>query len=632
MSSHSSGTGTNQASGAGASGADPTLHAKMKMFAERQIANELMMTHFAAGVCGIIALVTMLHLTRRFYVRTLRGEGGAKPTPFWAEPLVSVSRIAHSGLLKRLTPFPSISHALLVATYLGINVACSVTDIKLTSYAAYANRAGWLASANLIVVIFLALKHTPLAPLSTVSYERLNPLHQLAGFLTILLTILHAILYTVYFMLDGRSSKLREPSDVSGIVAGFAMVLMGAVPLLLKKSRYEVFYVAHITTFVALIFTTAFHQPKTAKKVAIVTAVAGAMWAADRLMRCVRMGINAVNNEVELHPLPDGGTRLLLKKAPARTRAGKHCFLWIPIVRRFQTHPFSVVAVTPAGGAEFVIHSRNGFTKALHEYAMANPGTSIRAAADGAYGAFPDPGVEGFDKVVLIAGGSGGSFAFGVAGELLREMEKEQQAAEREGREARKTEVDFVWAVRGRENLSWFTEHLRLLKSHSHAPNVSVSLHVTRHPHSAFPESDESDSTTSVPAFQFSEKAPECRSIDLAVPTSSLSSQTEASAPIDEDKELGLPLDRMVTGSSEEEGRGRRGDGDSQHEGHPLRNGRPDVGAIIEAAIASLSAEKRLLVTACGPEELMRVVRATASRGIKRQGPGVSVHCETFGW
>ena len=48
-----------------------------------------------------------------------------------------------------------------------------------------------LATANIAFLFFLALKNTPLGILTSWTYERLNVLHQVAGYITVLLSVLH---------------------------------------------------------------------------------------------------------------------------------------------------------------------------------------------------------------------------------------------------------------------------------------------------------------------------------------------------------------------------------------------------------------------------------------------------------
>ena len=84
---------------------------------------------------------------------------------------------------------------------------------------------------------------------------------------------------------------------------------------------------------------------------------------------------------------------------------------------------------------EFVVSARAGFTKALFEAACEKPGRQMRAGVEGAYGCVPD--VSRYDTVVLMAGGSGATFAFALAVEWARKND-----AESKGR------LVLVWSVR----------------------------------------------------------------------------------------------------------------------------------------------------------------------------------------
>lgn len=65
---------------------------------------------------------------------------------------------------------------------------------------------------------------------------------------------------------------------------------------------------------------------------------------------------------------------------------------------------------------------------------------------------------------------------------------------------------------------------------------------------------------------------------------------------------------------------------------HAVKAGRPDTPSLIREAVASTPRNQRVLVAACGPDGLMRVVRDTTARLIVGDGPGVELHCEQFGW
>lgn len=281
-------------------------------------------------------------------------------------------------------------------------------------------------------MVFLALKNTPLAFLSAYSYERLNGLHQIAGYTSFIYLVLHAAMYTHYFLAGDRPEMLQTPSSIAGIVAGFAFLGLLVSAVVIRRIWYEAFYVSHIIFFIVALICAAYHQPHLEDGLIIIFALIAAMWGADRLLRASRMWYRAVNNEAILEPLPNGGTKITLAKRPHGVVPGKHCFLWIPKIRLLEAHPFTVVASEPM---EFVVNSYDGFTRDLRKYALAHPGVRLRASVDGPYGTFPDP-ME-YDKVVLIAGGSGASFTFGLAVNLLERM----------GPESLKN-ITFIWAVR----------------------------------------------------------------------------------------------------------------------------------------------------------------------------------------
>lgn len=292
-----------------------------------------------------------------------------------------------------------------------------------------------MLTANFCVVIFLALKNTPLAVLSAYSYERLNGLHQIAGYTTFVYLVLHASMYSHYFISDGRISVLQKDSVVAGIVAGFAFLGVVLSAAVVRHIWYEAFYVMHIVFFMTALVGSALHQPDLAEDgILAAFAVIAGIWGADRLVRGTRMLSRAVNNYAVVNPLPDGGTKITLAKRPSGAVAGKHCFVWIPQIRLFESHPFTIASAA-AAPLEFVVNAHDGFTRDLHRYAADNPGARLLASCDGPYGTFPDPML--FDKVVLIAGGSGATFTFGLAVNMLEHI----------GPESTK-DIVFIWAVK----------------------------------------------------------------------------------------------------------------------------------------------------------------------------------------
>lgn len=290
-----------------------------------------------------------------------------------------------------------------------------------------------MTSCNVGLIIFLSLKNTPLAFLTAYSYERLRILHSVAGFTTIIYMAIHAIVYTSALAEEDHLEELIEKNQIMGIVAGLSMIIILVSVLFLRRMRYEVFYIIHVVFAMLVVITAAMHRPAVSKRAVLIMIVAGALWMSDRILRLGRLLWFSYGNNVTVTPLPQGGMRLTLRRSSWRAVPGSHVFLWIPSIRAAETHPFTVVSTNPI---ELVVKAHDGFTRDLLAYAEKNPGAALRASIDGPYGTLPN--FMNFDRVVLVAGGSGASFTFGVALNIARRFSPQ----------ATRPIIDFIWVVR----------------------------------------------------------------------------------------------------------------------------------------------------------------------------------------
>lgn len=217
-----------------------------------------------------------------------------------------------------------------------------------------------VAASNIAFITFLSLKNTPLGFLTGYSYERLN-VHQVAGYCTITWSMLHAVVYVAAWSKTNSLPNLLEKSQVMGIISGFAMLAILGTALLLRKLRYEVFYIVHIIMFMLiLIIVVGMHRPDLSRKTLVIILFAASIWVFDRVLRFLRISLLSLGNTATVTPLPFGGTRIMLRRSPGCATPGSHCFLWIPGIRMAETHPFTVVS---NNSLEFVIAACDGFTR-----------------------------------------------------------------------------------------------------------------------------------------------------------------------------------------------------------------------------------------------------------------------------
>lgn len=567
-------------------------------FEERQERNVEILVDYAASLSALIGVFILAHCLRFIFVRS----GWSRSRNPILLPFIATTRIARKIFVRNLPGFTSVGHAVVVTIYAALNILFSFYRIDYSKPTDLCSRFGWMATGNMVLVVFLALKNTPLAILTAYSYERLNVLHRIAGYTTMVYAILHSSIYCSYFIKNGLISILHEEVVTAGIVLGFSLLFSVGAATILRRFNYELFYIIHVVLFMVIVVALGLHRPSfEPDKGLYATVFLGALWFSDRLIRFCRLVYNSFNNEAYIHALPDGGTRIVLKKPLLRARPGKHCYVWLPKIRTFETHPFTIVASSPM---ELIVNTYSGFTRDLHKYALKNPGATLKVSVEGPYGTDPDP--LDFDKVVLVAGGSGATYTFGIAADMLERMGENS-----------KQQIDFIWAVKGQDNLTWFSEHINNLRTHFHASKVALKVHVTRL--TPTPPTNRNDSTARTSASSSDlgpsalEKGPGVSAISAA--------PSSAATPYQSDK-------------------------DEKHaEGHvempssapslvdlPVKHGRPDTETEIRTAIQSLSSDQRVLIAACGPEVLTKVVRDVTASCISVNGPAVEVHCEQFGW
>ncbi|UPK94885.1 hypothetical protein LCI18_005820 [Fusarium solani-melongenae] len=535
----------------------------MAIFAARAERDYDAMRLYAGVLAGLMGLFIVFH-----FLSLLR-------RPLKLGPSASLRRLVSA----KAPGVPSLGHGTLLLAYLGLNVGFIFvyTDTSfLPLRNVVAARTGWLAVANIVLTVFFSLKNTPLGYLTGVSYERLNILHRISGLTTFLLVVVHAASYSSIFLDQQNAARLRVREEIFGIVAGFSLLTVVMAALTLQRRRYELFYVLHVIFFIVSLVFISLHHPTAAERVIIAMGLAAGMWFLDRLVRASRLVYHGINNTATLQPLLNGGTRVILNKKLLGANPGEHAFLWIPGIRRFETHPFTIASAQPL---EFVVASQDGFTRDLHQYALKNPGAILRASVEGPYGQIPDP--ARYDKVVIFAGGSGGSFAFGSALRLLQASEG-----------SNKTDATLVWSMRNSALLEWFSAHLRDV---SHSPGFKTSIHIT------------------------GEKEVEKLSNRSGLGTA-------------DGSEGALVLEDSLGDESAIELSSMAGDQPSYIHGASVHYQRPNVNDFVAQAVDGMASGQRVLVIACGPTGLLNEVRSAATSRMVPGGPHVSLHCEQFGW
>ncbi|BEJ09772.1 hypothetical protein CcaverHIS641_0606870 [Cutaneotrichosporon cavernicola] len=276
-------------------------------------------------------------------------------------------------------------------------------DQQLARYVA--DRTGVMSFYNLPLLFLLAGRNDVLLWLTGWSYA-----------------IVHSVAYT-WLEKDSLVELFAENPWRSGVVATIVMALM--LPLAVRPLReraYEVFLAIHIVFSIVLLvllflhvhnFGTGYH--------AYLWSCIG-VWAFDRAARATRVLFLTPTlkpNALALLPNTQGFVRLAVRTQRALAPVpGTYFFLHLPSVSPLANHPFTLASWrrTAAGGTElhFLCKPRGGSTSLLRasvERTLANAipqelgALKLPVLLEGPYGVSHN--LNGFDRVLLVAGGSG---------------------------------------------------------------------------------------------------------------------------------------------------------------------------------------------------------------------------------
>ncbi|KAJ7150049.1 ferric reductase NAD binding domain-containing protein [Mycena crocata] len=194
-------------------------------------------------------------------------------------------------------------------------------------------------------------------------------------------------------------------------------------------------------------------------------------------------------------PLPAHTT----SKASSRLRwtPGQHVFLRIAglgPLRALSSHPFTIASVHADGRALLVVRVHGGITAALaarvdrwEKGRLGSDGEGkggvgkgedgeevgwrTRVVVDGPYGGVHVP-LARYDRVVMLAGGSGATFTLPLLTDLTETLSKNETPGACKN-------VEFVVAVRDRESYAWMADAVHAASSLIPAGCLTTRVHVT---------------------------------------------------------------------------------------------------------------------------------------------------------
>ena len=369
-------------------------------------------------------------------------------------------------------------------------------------------RTGFIASAQLPLVVLLAGKNNIIGLISGVGYEKLNWLHRwVARILFLNVTIHMGFWFTDWARYDYIKVKLKTDAITQRGFAAWCIllwiVLSSMAPI--RRWNYEFFVVQHIVTFAGFLAAVYLHLPAEVK---VYIWIPIGLVVFDRFVRTAwtlytnlsifhprtgRGGI--ISCTATLQPLGAGATRITISNPPISWRAGQHVFLSCHSVAPLQSHPFTIVSLPEDGRMDFLVKRKAGSTKRFFAQAEkhrnlpvslnnANTHVGISAIIDGPYGRIRP--LQQFDSACFIAGGSGSTFTMPLMRDIIATWKGTKSSRWAAPKGAATRYVRFIWVIRSREQYSWFASQLSIvmedvqqLRREGNDVEVEMSVYVT---------------------------------------------------------------------------------------------------------------------------------------------------------
>ncbi|BCR94044.1 ferric reductase family protein [Aspergillus luchuensis] len=348
-------------------------------------------------------------------------------------------------------------------------------------------RAGWLAAAQIPLLVALAGKRNLIGMLCGIPYVRLNIYHRWVSRGLLLLSTFHFAFqnhgWDIYHI-----SKLEWDTDdcpTKGIAAYAFILWMNLTTLApFRHMSYGFFVVQHIITFFGFIIALSYHLDTSpapnAQRYVYVTA---GIYVAGLILRFVYYSyINSRPARAILEPLEGGATKVRITARKIRNwKPGSHILLSLPRLGLQLSHPATISSIPSSHDGELVLvlRAHKGFTRKLINTAEAtsncskdveSPQTkrSYTALLDGPY-ASSAPDFTSFDSILFLAGGTGVTFT---VSQLLHVAHRSTNGP------LPLRQVLFIWVIKESRQASWVLAELEGAMQKLQNTNIQILVRI----------------------------------------------------------------------------------------------------------------------------------------------------------
>ncbi|EIM92768.1 uncharacterized protein STEHIDRAFT_117735 [Stereum hirsutum FP-91666 SS1] len=345
-------------------------------------------------------------------------------------------------------------------------------------------RGGWVSLAIMPFMLTFATKANPIALLTGTSHEKLQIWHRWSAWLMYFAALVHTLPFIVYNIRWGQMEARYAASaeywtGIACLVPMTWLLFMSVGPI--RRWCYELFKKLHIIGAILFIIFFMFHCANTLTSWQYFYATF-ALYGFSFLTRLARL---LPCFDVVIDVLPSNTVKITIPVHPKCTwKPGQHFFVRFigPSLglHSFSSHPFTVASVPSVGGAdntvEMYVRGYRGITGRLGAVAAILKGRGVTAVLDGPYGGL-HTSVQGFNRVLLLAGGSGATFTLPIMTDICRAISAGSTTC---------SKVDFIIAAPSYDSIEWCEDYCTaartMLESNTGGKGsaLAVSVYITR--------------------------------------------------------------------------------------------------------------------------------------------------------
>ncbi|PMB73076.1 Ferric/cupric reductase transmembrane component 7 [Beauveria bassiana] len=357
------------------------------------------------------------------------------------------------------------------------------TDAKYGSSPPLATRTGWMALACMPFILLLSSKANIISAVTGIPPEKLNVWHSWVSWAMFVLALIHTFPFIIYrrdVTHDLHKTWITGGVWLTGVIALVAQTWLTFMSISwIRNKFYEFFKATHF--FFAIVFVVFFF---------IHCAFRLSSWdyfiaAVSLYVACLLFAFaktyfrHGINHAAHIRCETPHSLRIAVA-TKSSWRPGQHVFLRFVAcgAHALTAHPLTICSLPDTdqagsgGEMVFFVQPRGGLTGRLAALARNQPNKSVSVLLEGPYGGMPSRWAKGFDRTLLVAGGSGCGFTLALIESWLR--------AGRSLNGQRHLEV--VLATRDPEMRIWYMEELQRLaerqsvQGKTELPGVSVSF------------------------------------------------------------------------------------------------------------------------------------------------------------